>query len=176
MKRFKEILLGIAAFFAIAAFAMIIIYFCVLAGTSIFGTEAFGAELPSIEEPCGLSTEELESVLKGELKNHAQAFLHAEEDYDINALFLASIAALESGWGEHQFRPNNIFGFMTRKEFSSVSENIDFVAWWLKKHYLNENGRYYRGGTISDIGKIWCPDDGTWVRLVTGIYGGMING
>ena len=81
---------------------------------SIFGVEAFAYELPSIEEPCGMSTEELETVLKGELKNYAQAFLHAEADYEINACFLASIAALESGWGEHQFRPNNIFGFMTR--------------------------------------------------------------
>ena len=66
MKRFKEILLGIVAFFMIAAFAMLIIYLCVLAGMSIFGTEAFAAELPGIEEPCGLSTEELEAVLKGE--------------------------------------------------------------------------------------------------------------
>jgi hypothetical protein len=174
MKRFKEILLGIIVFFLIAAFAMTIVYICVLAGMSIFGTEAFGAELPSIEEPCGLSTEELEAVLKGELKNYAQAFLHAEADYEINACFLASIAALESGWGEHQFRPNNIFGFMTRKQFSSVEENIDFVSWWLRKHFLNENGRYYRGGTISDIGKIWCPDGtGDWERLVTGIYGGL---
>lgn len=46
MKRFKEILLGIVAFFMIAAFAMLIIYLCVLAGMSIFGTEAFAAELP----------------------------------------------------------------------------------------------------------------------------------
>ena len=136
---------------------------------------AYAYELPSIEEPCGLSTEELESMLKGELKNHAGAFLQAEKDYEINALFLVSIAALESGWGEHQFRPNNIFGYMTRKAFRSVEHNIDFVSWKLRKSYLNENGIHYRGGTIADIGKIWCPDDGTWVRLVTGIYGGLCN-
>ena len=173
MKRFKEILLGIAAFFMIAAFAMLIIYLCVLAGMSIFGTEAFATELPSIEEPCGLSTEELEAVLKGELKNYAQAFLHAEADYEINACFLASIAALESGWGEHRFKTNNIFGF-GQKEFLSIPHCIDYVAWYLRKNYINENGRYYRGGTISDIGKIWCPDGtGDWERLVTGIYGGL---
>ena len=134
---------------------------------------AFAAELPSIEEPCGLSAEELEERLKGNLKPYAQAFLYAEEDYEINACFLASIAALESGWGEHQFRPNNIFGF-GRMEFESVPKCIDYVSWYLRKHYLNENGKYYRGGTISDIGKIWCPDGtGEWVRLVTGIYGGL---
>lgn len=133
---------------------------------------AFAAEFPSIEEPCGMSTEELEGVLKGELKQYAQEFIWAEEDYEINACFLASIAALESGWGEHQFRPNNIFGF-GRMEFESVPKCIDYISWYLRKHYLNENGKYYHGGTISDIGKIWCPDDGEWVRLVTGIYGGL---
>ena len=174
MKRITDIIIGIGTFFAVAAVAMVIVWLCVLVGMSIFGTQAFGAELPSIEEPCGMSTEELEGVLKGELKQYAQEFLHAEEDYEINACFLASIAALESGWGEHRFKANNIFGF-GRMEFESVPKSIDYVAWYLRKHYLNENGKYYRGGTISDIGKIWCPDGGEWVRLVTGIYGGMIK-
>jgi hypothetical protein len=79
---------------------------------------------------------------------------------------------LESGWGEHRFKTNNIFGF-GQKEFLSIPHCIDYVAWYLRKNYINENGRYYRGGTISDIGKIWCPDGGEWVRLVTGIYGGL---
>ena len=52
---------------------------------------AYAAELPDIEEPCGLSAEELEERLKGNLKPYAQAFLHAEEDYEINALFLCGI-------------------------------------------------------------------------------------
>ena len=135
---------------------------------------AYAAELPDIEEPCGLTAEELEERLKGNLKPYAQAFLHAEEDYQINALFLCAVAAAESGWGEHCFRPNNFFGFMTKKEFRTPEEGIDFVAWFLRKHYLNENGKYYRGGTISAIGKIWCPDGtGDWERLVTGIYGGL---
>lgn len=137
---------------------------------------AYAAELPDIEEPCGLSVEELEERLKGNLKPYAQAFLYAEEDYEINALFLCAVAALESGWGEHCFRPNNFFGFMTKREFRTPEECIDFVAWFLRKNYLNENGKYYRGGTLADIGKIYCPDDGTWVRLVAGIYGGMLNG
>ncbi|MBR5202678.1 MAG: glucosaminidase domain-containing protein [Clostridia bacterium] len=128
-----------------------------------------------IEEPCGLSMEELEAVLKGELKNYAQEFLWAEEDYQINALFLASIAAAESGWGEHQFRRNNIFGF-GKCEFESIPKCIDYVAWFLRKHYLNESGQYYRGGTIEAIGKVWCPDGtGDWERLVKGIYGGMLS-
>ena len=174
MKRFFEVFYGVTTFLLIAAFAMVIVYFCVLAGMSIFGVEAFGAEFPSITEPCGMSTEELEDVLKGELKKYAQEFLHAEEDYEINACFLASIAALESGWGEHRFKTNNIFGF-GKMEFESIPHCIDYVAWYLRKNYINENGRYYRGGTIEAVGKIWCPDGGEWAKLVTGIYGGMME-
>ncbi|MBQ7873742.1 MAG: glucosaminidase domain-containing protein [Oscillospiraceae bacterium] len=153
-----------------------LLFGALLAAIILFLTvEAFAYELPGIEEPCGMTEEELGAVLKGELKQYAREFLWAEEDYQINACFLASIAALESGWGEHLFRPNNIFGFMTKREFSSIPENIDFVAWYLRKHYLNEEGRYYRGGTIEAVGRIYCPDDGTWVRLVTEIYGGMFR-
>lgn len=153
-----------------------LLFGAILAAIVIFlAVEAFAYEVPGIEEPCGYTVEELESVLKGELKQYAQEFIWAEEDYEINACFLASIAALESGWGEHCFRPNNFFGFMTKREFRTPEEGIDFVAWWLKKHYLNPEGKYYRGGTIDDIGRIWCPDDGTWVRLVKGIYYEMLH-
>ncbi len=175
MSRFLEILKGIVLVILVSVISMLAVWICVVLGTSIFGEQAFGYETLSITEPCGLSTEELESVLKGELKQYAQEFLNAEEDYEINACFLASIAAAESGWGEHQFRLNNIFGF-GRAEFESVPKCIDYVSWYLRKHYLNENGKYYRGGTIEAIGRIWCPDDGEWVKLVTGIYGGMANG
>ena len=133
------------------------------------GVQTFAAELPDITEPCGLTEEELEERLKHDLKQYAGAFLQAEEDYEINACFLASIAALESGWGRNQFRPNNIFGF-GNTEFESVERCIDYVSWYLKKHYIREDGGYYRGGTISAIGSIYCPDGGEWVELVTGIY------
>ncbi len=109
METLKKVLTVILSITIVLALCFLILCGCVKIGMSIFGTEAFGAELPSIEEPCGMSTEEFESVLKGEFKQYAQEFLHAEEDYQIN------------------------------------------------------------------IGKIWCPDGGEWVRLVTGIYGGMIK-
>jgi hypothetical protein len=172
MDLFKKVLTVILTTVVVFGMCFLILCGCVKAGMKIFGVEAFGAELQNIEEPCGLSTEELEAVLKGELKNYAQEFLWAEEDYQINALFLCAVAAAESGWGEHQFKPNNIFGF-GRCSFESIPKAIDFVSWYLRKNYLNENGKYYRGGTISDIGKVWCPDDGEWVRLVTGIYSKM---
>lgn len=137
--------------------------------------KAHAADLPPVLSSCGYTVEELEERLKYDLKPYARAFLNAEEDYGINACFLVSIAALESGWGRNQFRDNNIFGF-GKKSFESVEESIDYVAWYLYKHYIREDGRYYRGGTIEAIGSIYCPDGtGDWPRLVSGIYHNLIN-
>lgn len=149
-------------FFAIATF--IILCFCAP------HFEALAADIPAITEPCGMNVEELEAKLKGDLKPYAQAFLYAEEDYDINACFLASVAALESGWGQNQFKKNNIFGF-GKVEFESVEKCIDFVAWYLRKHYINETGRYYNGATIKGISVYYCDDE--WADLVSGIYRGF---
>lgn len=167
----KKILIRMLAVTLMLIFCFVMLLLCVKAGLALFGETAFGYEqLPGITEPCGLSTEELEAVLKHDLKPYAEAFIHAEEDYDINAVFLCSVAAAESGWGRYRHQKNNIFGFMTSMEFESVEHNIDFVAWFLRKHYLQEHGRYYRGGTIEAVGSIWCPDNGEWAELVSGIY------
>lgn len=159
---------------ALIVFALIVgtilVCFALLCAFVSCGVEAFA--MPNIEEPCGMDVEELEAVLKYDLKQYAQDFLNAEEDYEINACFLASVSALESGWGRFCFKPNNIFGF-GRKAFDSVPDCIDYVAWYLRKNYLNENGKYYRGGTIDDIAKVYCPGIEAWPKLIKQIYGGF---
>ena len=149
--------------------AVLIAAWIFLTACVYFGVQTFAAELPSITEPCGFTVEQLESKLKHDLKPYAQEFLNAEEDYGINACFIASVAALESGWGRFMHVDNNIFGF-GQKKFDSVEHSIDYVSWFLYKNYIREDGRYYRGGTIADIGTVYCPDGGEWVELVSGIY------
>lgn len=129
----------------------------------------FALETYALDKPCGLTEEELASELKYELKQYAGDFLKAEEEYGVNAAFLSAVASLESGHGRYMFKSNNIFGW-GGKSFDSVPECIDFVAEKMKKNYIDPNGKYYRGGDIADIGKIYCPNDTEWVRLVTEIY------
>lgn len=131
-----------------------------------FSMEVYASEL---SEPCGLSEEELSENLKGELKQYAGDFLLAEEKHGVNACFLAAVASLESGHGRYMFRPNNIFGW-SGKSFDSVSECIDFVAEKLKKNYIDPSGKYYLGGTIKDIGKIYCPGNEKWSEKVEEIF------
>ncbi len=122
-----------------------------------------------LDEPCGLTEEELAENLKYDLKQFAGDFLKAEEEHGVNAAFLSAVASLESGHGRYMFKSNNIFGW-GGKTFDSVPECIDFVAEKMKKNYIDPNGKYYRGGDIADIGKIYCPNDSEWVRLVSEIF------
>lgn len=101
-----------------------------------------------LTSPSGLMPEDLS--LQYDLVGLEQAFVDAETKYGVRADFLAAVAALESGWGRHQFQPNNIMGF-GQMEFSSMEECIDTVAAYLAKHYLNPDGKYYNGETVKGV-------------------------
>lgn len=101
-----------------------------------------------LTSPSGLAAEDLH--LRHNLVGLEQAFIDAEDKHGVRADFLAAVAALESGWGRYQFRPNNIMGF-GQMEFSSMEECIDTVAAYLAKHYLSPDGKYYNGETVAGV-------------------------
>ena len=126
-----------------------------------------------LRNPCGVTEEELNSVLKHELKGMAKYYLDAEEKHGVNAVFLASVSALESGWGRYCFRANNIFGY-GRNSFESYAECIDFVASKISKNYHSEDGRYYSGTTIDAVN---CYYNGreAWAETVKSIFERMLE-
>lgn len=101
-----------------------------------------------LTSPSGLAAEDLH--LRHNLVGLEQAFIDAEDKHGVRADFLAAVAALESGWGRYQFRPNNIMGF-GQMEFSSMEECIDTVAAYLAKNYLSPDGKYYNGETVAGV-------------------------
>lgn len=109
------------------------------------------------------TSEELAAGLKKELINYAEDFIAAEEKYGINAVFLAAVAAFESGWGRYCFLENNIFGW-SGKSFDSKSECIDFVASKLSENYLSEDGKNFHGTDLYGVNvsyngsKIWLEN------------------
>ncbi len=131
------------------------------------GATAYAFQNLDLTTKSELSAEELAKGLRGELKNYAEAFVEAEENYGVNALFLAAVSAWESGWGKSCFRPNNIFGW-SGKSFSSKEECIDFVASKIAEHYLSEDGKYYRGKTVSGVNRCYNGTD-LWQRKIVGI-------
>ncbi len=120
--------------------------------------------------PCNLTAEELAPVLKG-LSDYAEEFLAAEEKYGVNAVFLASLAAFESGWGSHCFRENNLFGW-GKKEFRSKEECIDFVARRISEWYLAEEGKYYNGAGLGGVNACY-NGSAVWYDCMIGMMRGM---
>lgn len=112
-------------------------------------------------------------------QNNYTAFYNAEKKYNINGIFLASIAIHESGWGSSQIANDkkNLFGYGSYDatpyessfEFEDYSEGIDTVAKSLVKYYLNPSGTkiydgetasawYYNGPTLKGVNTRYASD------------------
>ena len=115
---------------------------------------------------------QLKYALRGDLKNYASTFVECEEKYGVNAIFLSSIAALESGWASSDLaeEKNNLFGWRQNdgkyKDFKSVEKCIDHVAKTISTQYLDDTGAYYSGGTqICDIANYYSTSK-DWTNAV----------
>ena len=123
-----------------------------------------------LTHPSNISEDELREVLSiieySNLPQLAEYFIEAENKFGVNAIFLASLASLESFYGnsEKAQNKNNLFGFGSNDyddktyNFSSKREGILYVAEYLRDNYLSEDGKYYNSGSIWDVGSIYCPD------------------
>ncbi len=112
-------------------------------------------------------------------QDNYQVFYNMEKKYNINGLFLASMAIHESGWGTSQIANDkkNLFGYGSYDntpyessfEFTDYSEGIETVAKSLVKYYLNPSGTkiydgetaagwYYNGPTLSGVNTRYASD------------------
>lgn len=118
---------------------------------------------------------ELDYVFQGtNLDGLGAAFVRAELNTGVNAMFLASLAIVESGWGTSYLanNRNNLFGFAaydgredSAQGFSSKEDCIETVAEFLANNYCDEDGMYYRGGTIAAVNTVYASSD-TWKNKV----------
>lgn len=144
---------------------------CVAAEETTKSTSIYYANMLT---PSDITEEELAQALKYDLVDLAGTFLEAEEEHGVNAVYLAAISALESGWGRYQFEKNNIFGFGS-KEFDSEEECIMYVAEFLAEHYLSKDGVYYGGGyRLKHVNKRWNGSD-HWLTEVKSIANDIIG-
>lgn len=127
----------------------------------------------------------------GVFKNNAEYFYYAEQQYNLNGLFLAAIAIHESAWGTSSISLSklNLFGYQAydrdpsgnAAKFETYAEGIDLVARVLVKYYLNPSqtpiyggeraaGTYYKGATVSAVNKSYASDQ-NWAN---GVYKWML--
>ena len=89
-----------------------------------------------------------------------QVFIDAGKTYGVNALYLAAHAIHESAFGTSEIAlgKNNLFGFgsydaspfIASYRFSTIDENINYIAQQIKATYLNEvsGGFRYQGAIL----------------------------
>ncbi|RFU63973.1 SH3 domain-containing protein [Peribacillus glennii] len=92
------------------------------------------------------------------LTNKGQAFIDAGKKYGVNSVYLAAHAIHESAFGTSQISlgKKNLFGFgaydaspyIAAVRFSSVEQNIEYIAREMKATYLNPQNWKYKGAYL----------------------------
>lgn len=152
-----------------------------------------------LNTPSGLTKEDFIKVLSGNpndknkiFEQNAELFYDVEQKYNVNGLFLASIAIHESNWGTSNIanEKKNLFGygsydssaFSSSYTFDSYGNGIEVLAKVLAKYYLNEAGTqiydneiavgsYYNGATVAGVNKRYASDQ-NWSEKV---YNTMVS-
>ena len=150
----------------------------------------------ALNRPSGLSLEQFKKVLTDAkdtnkiFENNSEYFYYIEKQYNINGIFVASVAIHESNWGTSKIArdKNNLFGYGAYDSnpysgaynFSDYSESIDLIARVFVKYYLNPKGTsiyggekaagtYYNGSTLSGVNTKYATDK-NWAN---GVYNNM---
>lgn len=121
----------------------------------------------NITEPSGVSYEQLAYALKDtKLSAYIDSFLTVEKNYGINSLAMIGIVANESAWlnSDRTQRQNNVTGYAVYSDsskgvsFSSIDESILTTAKLLQTDYINPQGRFYNGLSVSDVNIMYSSD------------------
>ena len=131
----------------------------------------------NITEPSGVSYEQLAYALKDtKLSAYIDSFLTVEKNYGINSLAMIGIVANESAWlnSDRTQRQNNVTGYAVYSDsskgvsFSSIDESILTTAKLLQTDYINPQGRFYNGLSVSDV-NIMYSSDAKWNSTVASV-------
>ncbi len=142
-----------------------------------------------LNQSSGLSLADFKKILTGlpndtnkVFANNYEVFYNVDKKYNINGIFLASMAIHESAWGTSQIsrEKKNLFGYgsydstpyASSYDFDSYAEGIELVAKVLVKYYVNPAGTniydgekalatYYNGPRIADV-NIRYASDSDW--------------
>lgn len=124
----------------------------------------------NIITPTGLTGDDFNKLIKNTpLKGMGETIVSVENEYNINGLFMLSVANIESGMGRAS-RGYNLFGMICRKHQSYKHSMIEFAK------LIN---RSYTGMSIKSLAKKYCPPNhGKWVIALNNTYNkfrGILN-
>lgn len=139
-----------------------------------------------LNQSTDLTLEDYKKILSGNsadknhvLEDNAEVFYNMDKTYNMNGVFLASMAIHESAWGTSTISldKKNLFGYgaydsspyQSSYSFETYAEGIELVAKALVKYYINEEGTpiydeemakgsYYNGPTVSAVNTRYASD------------------
>jgi beta-N-acetylglucosaminidase len=126
----------------------------------------------------GVSESGLSKALEGTgLEGLAGSFIDAENEYNINAIFLASLIAQESGWGTSRraVTDNNLSGYAVYSDsskgrvFNSKHDSVMETASLLSENYVGEGLK-----DIHSINGKYSADD-LWAQRIISIANDMVG-
>lgn len=147
----------------------------------------------ALNKKSGLTLEEFKKIFSNDkndknsvFTNNAEYFYYAEQQYNVNGLFIAAVGIHESAWGTSSISKTkkNLFGYGAYDSnpdggaysFTNYSEGIDLIARVFVKYYLNPkgtkiydgqvaSGAHYNGSTLTAVNKKYASDNG-WANKV----------
>lgn len=146
-----------------------------------------------LNQSTDLTLEDYKKMLSGNssdkykiIEDNAEVFYNMDKNYNMNGIFLASMAIHESAWGTSTIAQDkkNLFGYgaydsspyESSFSFETYAEGIELVAKVLVKYYINEEGTpiyeeevakasHYNGPTVSAV-NIKYASDTNWHNKV----------
>lgn len=125
--------------------------------------------------PSGITGDEMYALLSHRgVRDVAYTLVEAEHTYGVNALLLAGLVCLESGWGESDRSTgwtHNMTGMNvpTDDSIGTIYESrqacVLDTARQLKKYYLTEGASYYNGVSIWNVNLRYSASD-TWAPKI----------
>lgn len=136
----------------------------------------------NITTPSNMTSEHFYKLLGNtDLVDVAWTFAYAEKAYGINALFLAGLTALESGWGgsERAVRERNLTGYNIVADHSSYAfetraDSVLATAKLIAEHYIKPDGKYHNGLSVWNINAKYCAQD-DWADKIIAIANKLLN-
>ncbi|WP_275372561.1 glucosaminidase domain-containing protein [Clostridium tertium] len=139
-------------------------------------------DVNNIGSPSGATYSHMRRALKDTpLESLAEAFVDAEKQYNVNAFFLAGLAANESNWGtsSRATNDNNLTGHAVYTNYSrgtyfdSKAQSIIDTAEDIRRDYLNPDGIYNNGVNLSGINVKYSQINGepnpAWYSVIDSI-------
>lgn len=139
-----------------------------------------------LNKSTGLTLKDYQKIFKGIsndankiFESNAEVFYNVDKKYNVNGIFIASIAIHESAWGTSQIaqEKHNLFGYgsydqtpyESSYDFATYEEGIETVSKSLVKYYLNPSGTkiyggekasawYYNGPTLEGVNQRYASD------------------